>query len=638
MTNDSFDHTRRSILRTSAALIAMGGVGTATAAQYPAWDPNTAYSGGDRVEHNGTVWEANWWTKGDEPSASASVWTEIGPAEGGEHTVSCADVAAWDSTTAYTSDDQVVHNGALWTAQWWTKGTEPASSAGAWTREGTCSDDGGSGNTSPTASFTVTPVSPTPGESVTLDASDSADTDGSIQSYDWSLGDGTSATGQTVSHTYDGTGEYTVSLTVTDDGGATATDSTTLTVATDGGGGSPAGNRIVGYWMQWAQYAREYTPADIPTDKVTHLQYAFMVPESDGTISGLSDSHAQRFLFPKSYHDVTSFGDISANTDVTCLISIGGWNDSGNFSDAAYTQARRETFAQECVRIIREAGVDGVDIDWEYPGGGGLDSNTVREGDQHRFTLLIEEVRNALDAAGQEDGREYHLSVALTASPETAEGATAGNNGLEHDRLSELLDFASIMTFDYAGGWSSYSAHQSPLHHNPANSNENAADWNISSGLQYYVDNGWDPGQLNMATPFYGRSFASVGAPDGNGNDVDDGLFQPFDGTGGGSFPPDTDASGIYDYWDIATSGGERSTSQIDLSAAGWETMYDETAVGAYSYNADQGMLLSHETPQTIQEKTTWLTNNDYGGTMIWALSHDTVDHTLLTALANGLL
>ncbi|MFC6963056.1 glycosyl hydrolase family 18 protein [Halocatena marina] len=133
----------------------------------------------------------------------------------------------------------------------------------------------------------------------------------------------------------------------------------------------------------------------------------------------------------------------------------------------------------------------------------------MRAGDQHRFTLLLEECRSALDAAGADDGKDYHLSVALTADPLTAEGIHEGNDGLEHGQLSNLLDFASIMTFDYAGAWDDYSAHQSPLHQNPNNPNENAADWNIESGLQYYVDNGWDPSQLNMATPFYGRSFAA---------------------------------------------------------------------------------------------------------------------------------
>ncbi|UPM44131.1 glycosyl hydrolase family 18 protein [Halocatena salina] len=467
---------------------------------------------------------------------------------------------------------------------------------------------------------------------MTFDASGSTDADGTISSYEWELGDGTTTTGQSITHTYGSAGEYTVTLTVTDDAGATGSDTTTVVVRTDGGGGTTS-NRIVAYWMQWAQYDRGYVPADIPFEDITHLQYAFMRPEQDGSISGVGDSYGQRYLFPESWHDVTTIADLNEqHPDVTFLISIGGWNDSENFSDAALTESSRQTFADECVRIIRDGGVDGVDIDWEYPGGGGHPDNTVRDGDQERFTLLLQAVRDALDVAGQEDGTEYHLSTAMSADPETA-------SGLEHGTLSSLLDFTSIMTFDYRGGFSDYTGHQSPLYENPADPASNSAEWNVSSALQWYVDQGWDPGQLNMAMPFYGRSFAGVEAPSGDvGNGVDDGLFQNFSGTGSGSFPPDTQESGIYDYWDIATSGGERSGGQVDLSQPGWETTYDDTAVSAWSYNQDESLVISHETPQTVEEKMAWLSNSDYGGTMLWALSHDTVDHTLLTRLSDTLL
>jgi plastocyanin len=89
--------------------------------------------------------------------------------------------------------------------------------------------------TSPTAEFTASTMSAVVGSEVTFDASGSSTPNDSIDSYEWEFGDGTTATGQTASHTYGSTGEYTVTLTVTDDVGATASTSATIDVTAQAG-------------------------------------------------------------------------------------------------------------------------------------------------------------------------------------------------------------------------------------------------------------------------------------------------------------------------------------------------------------------------------------------------------------------
>ncbi|WP_460920648.1 glycosyl hydrolase family 18 protein [Salinarchaeum chitinilyticum] len=666
------NETRRSILRKASALsaLAVGASGVASAAtcsDAPDWDATTLYETGDQVAHPdgdgvNALWEAAIASRNAEPSRSSAYWDYVGDCGsgggGGNESPTATfttDVSTPDPGQDVTFDasGSADPDGSISSYDWafgdgstgsGATTSHSYASSGDYTVTLTVTDDAGatatdsttvsvsSGNAAPDASFTVSPSAPDPGESVTFDAADSSDADGSIASYDWDLGDGSTAAGESVSYSFGSTGDYTVSLTVTDDDGATDTNATTVTVESGSGGGGTTDNRIVGYWMQWAQYDREYVPADIPTDQVTHLQYAFMAPEPDGTISGLGGTSAQKYLFPQSWHDVTTFGDISANTDVTCLISIGGWSDSENFSDVALNESSRQKFADECVRIVREAGVDGVDIDWEYPGGGGHPDNTVREGDQERFTKLIQACRDALDAAGAEDGKDYKLTAAVVADPAKAQG-------LEHGTLSNLFDFVSVMTFDMRGGFSDYTGHASPLFQNPNDPSSKADTYNVDHAMSWWVDQGWDPGQLNMATPFYGRSFASVQPPSGGlGNGTDDGLFQNFTGTGEGSFPPDTSSSGIYDYWDLSTVGTARATSQVDLSSSAWTTSYDDTANAAWSYNQDDSLMISHPTPDSVATRASWLAGTDYGGTMIWALSHDSVEHHLLGELSNGLL
>jgi poly(hydroxyalkanoate) depolymerase family esterase len=89
-------------------------------------------------------------------------------------------------------------------------------------------------NAVPTAEGRASPNSAAPGETITFDASNSSDPDGSIASYEWDFDDGTTATGETVTHSYDGTGEKIVELTVTDDAGATGTDTVTVEVVEEG--------------------------------------------------------------------------------------------------------------------------------------------------------------------------------------------------------------------------------------------------------------------------------------------------------------------------------------------------------------------------------------------------------------------
>ncbi len=67
-------------------------------------------------------------------------------------------------------------------------------------------------------------------ENVIFDGSGSSDLGGIIVSYEWNLGDGTTATGQTVDSNYSTAGNYTVTLTVTDNGGAIDSDTTVVTV------------------------------------------------------------------------------------------------------------------------------------------------------------------------------------------------------------------------------------------------------------------------------------------------------------------------------------------------------------------------------------------------------------------------
>ncbi|WP_226022986.1 ThuA domain-containing protein [Halomicrobium salinisoli] len=164
--------------------------------------------------------------------------------------------------------------------------------------------DGG-GNESPTAEFTPSSTSVAPGDAVTFDASGSSDSDGSIESYEWTFGDGSSATGQSVEHSYGSAGEYDVTLTVTDDAGATATAMQTITVESDSPGIDPSTTiRLDGYYNGWEAAAPDSIAGD--TNPTLQLQegetYTVEWNSADGA--------------PHDFDVRNASGDTVVNTDV----------------------------------------------------------------------------------------------------------------------------------------------------------------------------------------------------------------------------------------------------------------------------------------------------------------------------------
>jgi chitodextrinase len=89
---------------------------------------------------------------------------------------------------------------------------------------------GVSSNDVPVADAKATPTAATPGTAIAFDASASSDGDGYIVSYQWTFGDGGSAAGSTARHAYQAPGTYAVNLVVTDDDGATHSDSLSITI------------------------------------------------------------------------------------------------------------------------------------------------------------------------------------------------------------------------------------------------------------------------------------------------------------------------------------------------------------------------------------------------------------------------
>ncbi|AKV86867.1 hypothetical protein AKG07_11830 [Microbacterium sp. CGR1] len=110
-----------------AELILFGVVTTAPAIE--AWDPVAVYDAGDAVSHQGATYTAQWWTKGDAPGSSATgSWMEQGalvPAAGDG-------VRVWTSSYVYVGGEVIAHQGHAFRARWWTRDQAPGDANGPW--------------------------------------------------------------------------------------------------------------------------------------------------------------------------------------------------------------------------------------------------------------------------------------------------------------------------------------------------------------------------------------------------------------------------------------------------------------------------------------------------------------------------
>jgi serine protease len=197
---------------------------------------------------------------------------------------------------------------------------------------------GGGGNESPTVSIDASSASVEVGEEVTFDGSTSADPDGTITSYEWDFGDGTGATGEVVTKAYDSSGDYSVTLTVTDDAGATTSDSVAVTVGDGGGGncgaetdGGSADGYLSGYYdsNEYSYGARTSDPCQITVslDGPSNADFDLYVT-LDGRTPTTSD-YDKRSITQDSQETVV-VEDIDSDTELGILVD--SYSGSGNYT------------------------------------------------------------------------------------------------------------------------------------------------------------------------------------------------------------------------------------------------------------------------------------------------------------------
>ncbi len=210
----------------------------------------------------------------------------------------------------------------------------------------------------------------------------------------------------------------------------------------------PNNFKSVGYLPSWSGSVNS-----IQYGKLTHINYAFVLPNGNGTLRAVDN--------PSKLSSLVSLGHAN---NVKVSIAVGGWNngDDSAFEALAANGTGRTTFVNSIVNLINQYSLDGVDIDWEYPDPGTSGNN---------FSLLMQQLSSAMHSRGK-----------LLTAAVVSDGYTAG--GVQ-PAVFGYVDWLNIMAYDGGSPHANY-------------------DWAVNS-VNFWKSRGLPASKAVFGVPFYSR-------------------------------------------------------------------------------------------------------------------------------------
>lgn len=314
----------------------------------------------------------------------------------------------------------------------------------------------------------------------------------------------------------------------------------------------------------------------IDAKRLSHINYAFV------------DIKDNRAWLHNEKTDTVNFRKLNElkkiNPDLKILISVGGWTWSKNFSDAVLTDTATRNFSKSAADIVAKYDLDGVDIDWEYPGMKG-DNNTFRPEDRTGYTNMFKQLRKDMDALSKQTGKKYLVTTAIGGSREF----------LQHTQMEiaqNYLDYINLMSYDYDGTYDNMSSHHSNLYA-PANM---PYIYSTDIILKNLLAVGVKPSKMVMGIGFYGK----------------------------GKVVKSTDNNGLYQIPVRPMFGGGYTYLKDSLvNKKGFVRYWDNASAAPYLFNAEKKIFITYDDEQSVKIKCDYIKKHKLAGAMFWEYFSD---------------
>ncbi|XP_060530054.1 probable chitinase 10 [Cylas formicarius] len=340
--------------------------------------------------------------------------------------------------------------------------------------------------------------------------------------------------------------------------------------------------KVVCFVTNWAFYRKEggkFVPENVDPRLCTHVIYAFASLDPETLTIKEFDRWAD--FDNKLYERITAL----KNTKV--LLSLGGWSDSvgDKYSRLVRDEAARQKFTTSVAVFLRKYNFKGLHFDWNYPICWQSNCKKGPASDKPNFNKLMQELRREFDTTGLE------LAASISGYKEVIDVA------YDLATLSNILDFISVMTYDYHGFWEGKTGNIAPLYYS---SSDSYPQYNVNYTMEYLVSKGAIREKLLMGIPFYGQSYTLPKSA----------TYSPGSRSVGPGEPGDyTKQPGMLAYYEIC----------YNIKRSRWNER--KNGMEPYAYYNDQ--WVGYENIDSVRAKVKYVKDRKFGGVVAWTIDLD---------------
>ena len=335
-------------------------------------------------------------------------------------------------------------------------------------------------------------------------------------------------------------------------------------------------HKIIAYYTGNGEDIKQW-----PVSKLTHIIYSFLKIQND-TLT---------FHNEKQENNLRQLVELKKQyPQLKIMVSIGGWGGCAFCSDLFANEQHRKTFAKTTVSLFKQYGIDGLDLDWEYPAIEGYPGHTFTLADKNNFTELVKELR-------QEMGKDFLLTFAAGGFVKYLE------QSIDWNAVMPLVDYVNLMTYDLVGGYATITGHHTPLQ------DYRPEQESTTKCVNWLLDKKVPAQKLIIGAAMYARIWENVPA-------INYGLYQP------GKFKQGVSFSDFTNYFN---------------DTSGYKYYWDKKAKAPYQYNTSKKLFATFDDKNSIVEKTKFIRRKKLGGIMFWELGQDLKNNGLVEEMETGL-